>query len=191
MLLYHLVRLVHAGLPHDFAPPAGEPGPAIRYAFTGAMHPAKKESAFMHLPTYLSGLAYHTGTFLAFPVLILWLVFHPVPLMISLPASVILLLTGASGLGILLKRILNKKLRSLSHPDDYISNFLVTVFQITTALTLMNLLPEQYLMLTTSLLLLYIPAGKLKHLLYFFSARIHLGNFYGSRGVWPPSHHQS
>ena len=28
--------------------------------------------------------------------------------------------------------------------------------------------------------------GKLKHVVYFFAARYHLGFFYGWRNVWPP-----
>jgi hypothetical protein len=34
--------------------------------------------------------------------------------------------------------------------------------------------------------MLYIPAGKLRHTVYFFAARYHLGYFFGWRGVWPP-----
>ena len=37
----------------------------------------------------------------------------------------------------------------------------------------------------TTILLLYMPVGKLKHLVYYFSARYHLGFFYGWRNVWP------
>jgi len=40
---------------------------------------------------------------------------------------------------------------------------------------------------TAALLLLYIPVGKLRHLVYFFAARYQLGYFYGWRGSWPPS----
>lgn len=78
------------------------------------------------------------------------------------------------------------ELRSLSNPDDYLSNILVTLFQAGTILTLY--LPEvraSYFILA-SILFLYIPLGKLKHVIYFFAARYHLGFFYGWRGVWPP-----
>ena len=46
-------------------------------------------------------------------------------------------------------------------------------------------LPSYYL--TYSLLMLYIPIGKLRHTVYFFAARYHLGYFFGWRGVWPPA----
>ena len=64
-LLLHFLRLVRLGKPVDFSRPAGTTGKAVRYAFTGAMNPTRKESAFLHLPTYTAGLLYHLGTFLS------------------------------------------------------------------------------------------------------------------------------
>ena len=82
----------------------------------------------------------------------------------------------------------------MSNPDDYISNILVTLFQMMTILVLITpaLIPSyrhtvlQFYYIITALLLLYGPAGKLRHTVYFFAARYHLGHFYGWRGVWPP-----
>lgn len=65
-LLFHLIRLVRLGKPIDTAPPAGKVRPAVFYSMTGAMSPAKKESAYLHLPTYIAGILYHLGTFLSF-----------------------------------------------------------------------------------------------------------------------------
>ena len=61
--------------------------------------------------------------------------------------------------------------------------------------TLYGILPNEYFTLATvygyyitaSLLFLYLPFGKLKHVVYFFAARYHLGFFYGWRNSWPPS----
>jgi hypothetical protein len=82
--------------------------------------------------------------------------------------------------------MLKKGLRDLSDPDDYISNLLVTIFQIMTGLVILmhRLVPAYFIM--ASLLLIYFPFGKLKHSIYFFAARYHLGFFYGWRGIWPP-----
>jgi hypothetical protein len=41
------------------------------------------------------------------------------------------------------------------------------------------------LFIYAAFLFLYIPFGKLKHTVYFFSSRIYLGKFFGKRGVWP------
>ena len=90
--------------------------------------------------------------------------------------------------------MIKKELRSLSNPDDFISNLLVTLFQIFTLLVISTplllssyrptVLKSYYLIFT--LLMLYLPVGKLRHTVYFFAARYHLGYFFGKRGVWPP-----
>ena len=116
-------------------PASGKERTAVAYSFTGAMSPLKKESAFLHLPTYSAGLIYHRG---------------------------------------------------LSSPDDYISNILVTIFQFTTALVILIPSCEPVYYFFTGLLLPYFPLGKLKHAVYFFAARYHLGVFFGHRNVWPP-----
>lgn len=186
-LIYHLIILIRLGTTVDYAPPSGSVQAGINYSFTGAMSPAKKESAFLHLPTYTAGMIYHIGTFLsAFLIFLVWadVILPPA---LSWGLATFLLISVLCGTGILIKRMLKKGLRELSNPDDYISNILVTVFQALTSFSLVsgNLLTP-WLFLWAGLLLLYIPLGKLKHLLYFFSARRQLGLFFGSRGVWPP-----
>jgi nitrate reductase gamma subunit len=93
---------------------------------------------------------------------------------------------GISGLAILVKRISKHELRSLSNPDDYISNILVTAFQLVSTLALIIPAYAPVYFIVASMLLLYFPLGKLKHAVYFFAARYHLGFFYGWRNVWPP-----
>jgi len=205
--LLHFFRLIRLGAPGDFSRPAGKTVEGIRYAFTGAMSPARKESAFLHLPTYTAGLLYHTGNFLSF-FLFFFIISGLYPSgWIAWLIIIYLFISSSSGIGILIKRIVRKELRALSNPDDYISNILVTLFQISTILIILTVLPFYsltfqlsncptgqlsncptvqllyYLLFT--LLALYIPAGKLRHTVYFFAARYHLGYFFGRRGVWP------
>jgi len=146
----------------------------------------KKESAFLHLPTYISGILYHLGTFLSIFLFFFILAQVVLPGIFAYLFSGFFLITGGCGIGILIKRFVKHELRSLSSPDDYISNLLVTLFQILTALGLLfpAILPAYFIL--ASMLLLYFPVGKLKHAIYFFAARYHLGLFYGWRGVWPP-----
>lgn len=182
---YKLISIIRAGVPVDYAEALGKTGPAIKYSFTGAMSPKKKETAFLHLPTYIAGILYHLGTFLGFFIIIL--IFLNVELnnfLIYIPA-IFLAISGISGLAIFFKRVFNPKMLSLSNPDDFISNLLVTGFQLLLAIVLLvnNMYPV--LFIYTTLLFLYIPIGKLRHLVYFFSSRYHLGVFYGRRGVWP------
>lgn len=160
-------------------------GSAIVFSFLGAMSPAKKESAYLHLPTYTAGLLYHIGTFVS--IALFFLLFFNIQPAAWIRWGVIGLLavSGLSGVGILVKRTTVKKLRLLSSPDDYISNILVTVFQFLTLVLLIQEAFAPFYFLGASLLLLYFPLGKLKHALYFFAARYHLGFFYGWRGIWP------
>ncbi len=168
----------------DYSVPRGNVNSAIAYSFTGAMSPVKKESAYMHLPIYTAGMFFHIGTFLSF--FCLAVLFFDVKLSIWLTYifSVSIFTAGLCGIGILIKRII--KLRSLSNPDDYFSNMLVTGFQIITAATILFQYTTHVLFIYGAFLFLYIPAGKLKHTIYFFTSRIHLGMFYGRRAVWPP-----
>ncbi len=183
-----LIVLVRTGDGIDYAPPSGSAGRGIQYSFTGAMSPSKKESAFLHLPTYTAGLAYHLGTFLSVFLVFLLLADVVLPSSLAWGLAALLMATTACGLFILVKRMVKKGLRELSSPDDYISNILVTGFQLITALSLIQGVSIKPLLFTwAGILLLYIPLGKLKHLLYFFAARRQLGIFYGRRGVWPPS----
>ncbi len=183
---YHFIRLVRLGKPRDLSRKAGNTGAAIVYSFTSAMSPANKESAFLHLPTYSAGIVYHIATFVSLAVLLLMVVSISFSQSLKLILAITAFAGCASGIAILVKRILDKKLRRLSNPDDYISNLLVTVFQLMTGLALLfDSLYPAYL-LVAALLFMYMPVGKLKHIIYFFAARYHLGFFYGWRNVWPP-----
>lgn len=185
-LFFNLIKLTLSGLPEDLSIPAGDVNKGIRYSFTGAMSPVKKESANLHLPTYLAGLCYHLGTFLSLglsPVIISGIV---IPFTLSLIIGSMIIISVGCGTGILIKRIIKEELRHFSTPDDYLSNILVTLFQIFTLILLIRGSAYTAYFIILSLLLIYIPISKLKHLLFFFAARIHLGNFFGRRGVWPP-----
>jgi len=183
---WHFLRLVRLGKPKDHSRPAGKPAAGIVYSFTAGMNPVNKESAFLHLPTYTAGVIFHIASFVSLLVFILFLFgIQPQPVLSNVLAFIAA--AGAvSGLAMLIKRIADKKLRILSSPDDYFSNAIVSLFQALTALVLVT---GQYVpawMLVSALLLLYMPVGKLKHAIYFFAARYHLGLFYGWRNVWPP-----
>lgn len=182
-LIYHFVRLVKLGTPKDFAPPKGNP--ALVYSFTGSMSPTKKESAYLHFPTYMAGLMYHAGTFAAIALFFPLLLGAQLDRWVVWSAGGILVLSGLCGAGILTKRVVVGKLRFLSNIDDYISNILVTLFQVLTLVALLDGGAPPVYFLCVSILLLYLPLGKLKHLLYFFAARYQLAVFYGRRGIWP------
>ncbi len=184
--IIHSYRIISLGNPPEYARRSGHIGKAVRYSFTGAMSPKVKESAYLHMPTYLAGILFHIGIFLAIGLFFLLLFRVSLPEWLIWPLTVIFGLGGLCGLGILVKRILKKELRSLSNPDDYIANILVTAFQLGSVIVLHNpaFLPAYFIIVAA--LMLYFPMGKLKHAVYFFAARYHLGYFYGWRDVWPP-----
>jgi len=182
--LSHVIKFIKLGKPMDLSEPIGSVGPAVAYSFTGGMSPKKKESAFLHLPTYTAGILFHLGTFLSAALFFCFLFNLHFGEVITIILSAFLAVSSLSGIGIFVKRIVKKELRSLSNPDDYISNLLVTGFQMATMVYLNFQTPVYFLLV--SALLLYLPLGKLKHTIYFFAARYHLGFFYGRRGVWPP-----
>jgi nitrate reductase gamma subunit len=180
-----MITLIRKGKPEDFATPTGDTTPAVLYSFTGGMSPVKKESAYLHMPTYLAGIIYHLGTFLSI-ALFFSIMCNSFPgSFVALPAAVFLGISVCCGMAVLLKRIMKNYLRQLSNPDDYISNLLVTAFQALTAIHLLSGTPLLYYSITI-LLMLYLPFGKLKHAVYFFAARYQLGFFYGRRNTWPP-----
>ena len=183
--IYQFFKVLSTWKQHGLDQPRGDIKAAVKYSFTGAMSPTKKETAYLHLPTYTAGIFFHIGTFYSFLWLVLLFVNINFPEWITKLSAILLIFTGLCGVSILIKRISILKLRKLSVPDDYFSNSLVTGFQILMAFSLLTpgLIP--YLFIYSTFLFLYIPLGKLRHTVYFFTSRYHLGVFYGRRGVWP------
>ena len=185
-LSLHLLRLWRLGNHHDFSTPTGKPSAAMPYAFVGAMSPTRKERAYLQLPTYVGGLLFHIAPILGIALFFLFLVGIEIFQWLMWPLALIMIMGAVSGAAILVKRMVKPQMRALSNPDDYISNLIVTLFQLATAAVLFwpQLFPVYFVL--TALLLLYIPLGKLKHAIYFFAARYQLGYFFGRRNVWPP-----
>lgn len=190
----HFVKIIRLGKPKDLSRKSGDVGKGVLYSNTVAMMPANKESAYLHLPTYSLGIIYHLGTFLSLLLFVLlWI--QPVQEYLfdhtvwTTVLAACLSVSTACGCFLFGKRIIKKEMRELSHPDDYASNLSTTLFQLFTVLFLCYMGCSEgvniaYYMVCTWLFL-YLPLGKLRHVLYYFSARFHLGFFYGWRNVWP------
>ena len=175
------------GKRHLYSVPAGEAAAGIRYAFLQGMAPQAKESVRMNLPSYAAGILFHSGVFVAFGLLAAHLVKFALPAL-ALWAMAILALTGAlGGLILLIKRLAMPLLRGLSCPDDYLSNALATGFGMLAGLTVFIGGLERIWLSEAALLLVYLPMGKIRHCLFFFPTRFHLGAFFGRRGVLPGS----
>lgn len=186
-IISHIAKLLKLGKPKDYSAKAGNVNDAIKYSFTGAMSPKKKESAYLHLPTYTAGLIYHFGSFLSLVLILIIASNIEIDIIPTYLMSLFLLISGICGLGIFIKRIVKRELLSLSNADDFIANLLVTVFQFTTALVIYSQSHYEIYFIVISVFFLYLPISKLKHILYFFAARYQLGLFYGWRNIWPPT----
>jgi nitrate reductase gamma subunit len=200
------------GAPKDLSEKSGSVTAGVIYSNTKAMMPSQKESAYKHLPTYTAGVLFHLGTFLALFCFHILIIDEFIPYAASdfffqhtiLSLLIALCFWGGScfGTGLIIKRLISKKLRPISNMDDYVSIILTTLFQLSAALLFTVFCAHDMFhqffsqevhrtiicadFLVASLFFFYLPFGKLRHAVYFFAARYHLGFFYGRRGTWPP-----
>jgi len=165
----------------------------VVYANTIAMMPNQKESAYLHLPSYATGMLFHIGLFCCllffvlsfFPFFNNWIGGCNWHYVLAIPTA----LGTVCGIILFVRRLVSKDLKPFTMPDDYISCGLVTFFQLMTTLylccsTCCGSVTILYY-ISSILLFLYMPLGKLRHAVYYFAARYHLGFFYGWRNVWP------
>ncbi len=169
-----------------FATPAGDRRRGVVYAFGKGMSPAAKESAREHLPTWFAGVGYHLGIFAGFGYLILLLAGVEPAGVLQRGLTGLLLVGAGCGAGLLLKRCFSPHLRRLSSPDDFISNPLATGFVALACARTISASFETAFLAQTVLLLLWVPLGKIRHCLFFFTTRFHLATHFGRRGTFPP-----
>jgi hypothetical protein len=177
--------IIHRANTDDLSEGKGPVLPAFLYSLTIGMSPVKKETAFLHLPTYVAGIIYHLGSFYSLLLIVFHIIMFDLPVWITQISIFVLFGTSLCGLGIFIKRLFMKKMRHISTPDDYFSNILVTGFQLFSAFSLQYSDLTPYLYIYTGFLFLYLPIGKLRHVIFFVIARFYLALFYGKRGVWP------
>lgn len=165
---------------------AGDPGKGVAYAFTKAMVPWAKESVRMNMLSYALGMSFHAGVFTAFGLLLAALADLGIPAPLLLLARLLTLAGAIGGFSLLGKRAVKAELRGLSCPDDYISNLLCSLFIALALGWTFDPSLAGIWMGEASLLLLYLPLGKIRHCCFFFTTRYHLGAFFGRRGTFPP-----
>jgi hypothetical protein len=147
------------------------------------MAPWEKESTRMHWVAYLRGIFFHVGVFMAIGVLLVspWLEY----------AADWLVWVGAAVTGIgaifslagLPMRWMGENERALSLPDDYFAVFLTSLFIGLASLALLTPAALPYFYILAGLTAIYIPAGKIRHCIYFFFSKFFFGQGYGQRGV--------
>lgn len=185
-LAFQLWRVRRFGSRRLYARPAGTPGQGALYAFTKGMSPGAKESVRENPGWYLAGIALHAGLAAGFLLAAAALAgYEPPPEMLTVAGG--LAAAGvAGGTALLGKRMLQKPMRAISCPDDFIANGLSTAFAALALATLRYPALQPVWFGEMVLLLVYIPLGKIRHCLFFFTTRYHFGAFYGRRGTFPP-----
>ncbi|HQL47590.1 MAG TPA: hypothetical protein PLC09_02880 [Holophaga sp.] len=187
-LVAQALRAQGYGPRRRFAPPAGKAGDGVRYAFTGALSPRAKESAREHPLAWAAGMVFHGGVFTGLLTLALALVGPQLPSLVAVPLGLVCGLGGLCGMGLLAKRLLQPELRALSRLDDWISNLLATTLPLLALGWLASPRLEAAFFSGALALLVYAPFGKLRHAVFFFLSRRHLGAFFGRRGTFPVRH---
>lgn len=168
-----------------YAHPRGSSFSGVRYALVRGMLPWEKESASQHIWTYLGGILYHVGVFVAMLFL--------VTILLNLSLSNILVLwtrillgTGLiCGVALLIKRTFKPHMRALSQGDDYWANVLVDLLLLSAMASTLSEKAMVPFLIVAVVTFIYLPFGKLRHCVFFFYSRILFGDFFGKRGVLP------
>jgi nitrate reductase gamma subunit len=166
--------------------PSGDPAKGVVYAFTKGMAPWAKESVMMNLPSYGAGMAFHAGVFTAFGLLLMAIVGLELPVWLIFLGRVLTAAGAIGGFSLLVKRAIKPQLRGLSNPDDFIANLLSSLFVALSFARTFSPSLQGLWMGAAALLLAYAPLGKIRHCVFFFTTRYHLGAFFGRRGTFPP-----
>jgi len=174
-----------------YAEPRGDAKKGVLYAFGRGMLPWEKESSSKHLPTYVSGMLYHAGIFVA--------LFYLLSLIFSLELSRLFIyllrflffLGYLGGFTLLFKRIFLPTMRKISCPDDFAANTIVDLFLIFAFVHTYLVRETPLFFLVAIVMFLYIRVGKIRHCFFFFFSRVLFGLFYGRRGVLPPKPHKT
>jgi hypothetical protein len=152
--------------------------------------PWAKESTRIHLFAYLRGIVFHAGIGAGVLGLVLglWAPAVPGPYRVLLIAA---LAAGAlAGWGGFAARFVERGLRALSTPDDFISVALVSLFLTAGALAWWDARWMGAFLLLGAATLVAIPFTKIRHCFYYFFSRYFFGQFYGRRGVLGGAHHE-
>jgi hypothetical protein len=176
------LRILRRPYKADRSTARGDPNYGAFYALTFAMLPWKKESTRLHWITYMAGVLMHLAVFAALGFAISRWLGSGIEFM-----GLVVKFVGIAGLvaafGLFVKRMMVPKMRTISNGDDFLSNLLVDFYLLGGVLVAFNESWEGVWRLATILLLLWIPIGKIYHMVLFFVSRLLFGWQFGRRGV--------
>ncbi|MBF0360648.1 MAG: hypothetical protein HQK49_06540 [Oligoflexia bacterium] len=162
---------------------------AIIYNFTKAMSPFYKESAKLYPVKFFIGLVMHLGIFCSFIYFFLLIIISPSILILPLQLlhffGFFFLLTSMAAVVLLINRVTNIELKEISNFDDYFSITMMICFLASISLNLFGVVSNNVVLAITSFVFLYVPFGKLRHVVFFFLVRVDFAKKMGHRGVYP------
>ena len=174
--------VLRRGYKLELGAPKGDPPRGILYSLTFSMLPWKKDSTRRHPWTYAAGMGMHLGIFLTV-LFALGRRFASWPDW-SYPVFGIVAGIGlVSSLGLFIKRSTKSYMLAISSLDDFLANLLVQLYLLGGCLTAFAEGANPFWRLTAILLLIYVPLGKIYHMLLFFVSRALFGLQFGRRGV--------
>ena len=185
VLAVMVMRTFAFGRRPTYAHPRGSSFAGIVYAFGPGMLPWAKESAAKHIWTYVGGILYHVGILMAMLFLATVLLRISLPQTFLQPVRILLVIGLASGIGLLIKRILKPQMRALSGGDDYLANTVVDLLLLIALAATFTQTAFVPFAVIAIIIFVYIPFGKLRHCVFFFYSRVLFGSFFGKRGVVP------
>ncbi len=182
LLALRTAVVLRRGYKLELGAPKGDPRRGILYSLTFSMLPWKKDSTRRHPWTYAAGMGMHLGIFLIV-LFALGRRFASWPEW-SLPIFGLAAGVGlVSALGLFVKRGTRSYMHAISSADDFLANLLVQLYLLGGCLTAFLPAANAFWRLTAILLLLYVPLGKIYHMLLFFVSRALFGLQFGRRGV--------
>ncbi len=176
-------KLMELKDPHDPSPPKGSVREGVVHSFTLGMLPTKKESAKLHPLVYVRGVLFHIGIFAFIVLLILTLASINLSSVARLGFGIILTFGLVAGIVALASRFIDRNLKALSRPDDYISLVVVMAAILTGLLYAFSVSGVIVFWAMVTVLSFYIPWSKIPHVAYFFFSRTLLGTLSGRRGL--------
>lgn len=174
-----------------YSQPKGKESWGIFYALGPRLLPWGKESASRHPGIYFMGIAYHSGILAGFVFLGISLLNLNLGSFLRFVFIISLAIGLSSGLGLFIRRVSQKSLRFISRVDDYLANLLVDLFLASALGYLSGLISQSIFLISSIILFLYLPLGKIRHCLFFFISHVFWGRFFGRRGIFPYRIHRT
>jgi hypothetical protein len=185
LLTVMVMRTFAFGRRPTYAYPKGSRFSGVVYALGQGMLPWEKETVSRHIWTYIGGILYHLGIFMAFLFLAMVLLRISLSTALLQLMRIMLFIGSVSGVALLIKRMRKPHMRLLSDGDDYLANILVDFLLLSALVTTFAEAMFVPFAVIAIIIFIYIPFGKIRHCVFFFYSRIIFGDFFGKRGVLP------